>query len=471
MSVRPDGRGGVASLAFRAAPLLLAAILPAAAFAQPAEEPVGTRDDPALVKLSPAELIARLQDESKQTLGTHATAWASGFLAVDEEPRFRGGILGSARPARSATLRELVRRGTAALPDLLRHLDDPRPTKLVIEHGGMIGALWYSDEYDPRHGDPKKQPGKVNTGMGDGTGKDTHVEDQRYTIRVGDLCYVALGQIVNRDLKAVRYQPTACVVINSPVQTPTLAAATRADWAGLTPEEHAGSLAQDAYDKSPYAASSAVRRLLFYYPAAGEKVAVRLLSRPLYDDAAVWDFTELLAREKDAARWGPLAAEFRRTHGDPAADAVPFRLWWTYLAADSDRLDPPDRARVERIMGRLYSEYDPYRPPFINGAAAGEMAELVEGLAGVRSAAIDRVVGGVFGVVARDDAGAKHDRDGRDELAIACVARLAGGGRDAELRAFVAARVRALEDLPEGEVNRQTLEDFRRWTKRLEESR
>src|SRR5262245_28230596 len=84
----------------------------------------------ALEKMSAEELIGWLRYESKQGIGLHATAWASGFLAIDEEPEFHGGMLGAPKPAPSPVLRELVRRGLGALPNLLEHLDDKRPTKL-----------------------------------------------------------------------------------------------------------------------------------------------------------------------------------------------------------------------------------------------------------------------------------------------------------------------------------------------------
>jgi len=41
-----------------------------------------------------------------------------------------------------------------------------------------------------------------------------------YTVKVGDVCYAIIGQIVNRSLMAVRYQPSAGLVINSPIEMP-----------------------------------------------------------------------------------------------------------------------------------------------------------------------------------------------------------------------------------------------------------
>ena len=247
--------------------LCFSGLLSCPVMTQPPSKNAGLDAKAALDKLTVDELIAKLQEESEQGIGTHATAWASGFIAIDEEPQFRGGIIGSVKPATSPVLREIVRRGVNALPKLLEHVDDKRPTKLVIKHDGGIGGMWHSDEFHSRYADPKKWPPKINTRLEKSDGFEKGKEfEARYTIRVGDLCFVALGQIVNRGLHVVRYQPSACIVINSPVITSALAEAVRKDWSGLTADQHKHSLNDDANSKFPYATSAALKRLLFYYP-------------------------------------------------------------------------------------------------------------------------------------------------------------------------------------------------------------
>ena len=191
-----------------ASALILSALVCVPVFSQPPGKDAKPSAKLPLDKLTTGELIDKLQEESEQGIGTLPFSWASGFLAVDEEPKFRGGILGSEKPAASPVLRESVRRGLGALPMLLEHVDDKRPTKLVIEHSG---AMWHSDEYDPRHTDPKKWPAKVNTDR-DLLGAKARIET-KYPVRVGDLCFVAVGQIVNRELYVVRYQPTLCIIM------------------------------------------------------------------------------------------------------------------------------------------------------------------------------------------------------------------------------------------------------------------
>lgn len=224
-------------------------------------------------------LINNLQDESNEGIGTHSLAWASGFMALDEEPRFHGGVMGAPRPVTSPTMRKLVSLGVAAIPSLLEHLTDARPTKLVMGEAAFPHIKYHSDEYHSRFHDFGRQPANVNI-----ENKALSQSDRRnvsfYRVRVGDLCFVALGQIVNRDLNLTRYQPSCCLVINSPVETPALAAAARQEWAGLTAEEHEKSLLQDVREDKPYLIADAIVRLCFYYPGTGEAQAVSILMAP-----------------------------------------------------------------------------------------------------------------------------------------------------------------------------------------------
>src|SRR5262249_21288700 len=65
--------------------------------------------------------------------------------------------------------------------------------------------------------------------------KEEHVTS--YTVKVGDVCFVAIGQIVGRAYGAVRYQPTACIVLNSPAHDPKLCAEVRSIWNAKNPRD------------------------------------------------------------------------------------------------------------------------------------------------------------------------------------------------------------------------------------------
>jgi hypothetical protein len=109
-------------------------------------------------------------------------------------------------------LKELVTLGPNALPLLLAALDDQTPTKLTIGHDGGFDAMWFSNEL------PLNPVNRFEQAIyREGAGK-TLTEDQTSscTIRIGDVCFVAVGQIVGRSYSAVRYQPSSCIVLNSP---------------------------------------------------------------------------------------------------------------------------------------------------------------------------------------------------------------------------------------------------------------
>ena len=117
-----------------------------------------------LSKLSNDDLIKRLGETSDFGVGFHPTAFVQGFVADDLEPKFAGGILGSSKPKVHPAMKELVRRGVDALPDLIDHLSDKTETGISVGTSGFAGATWHSDEYDPRYTDKNRTPQNVNTG-------------------------------------------------------------------------------------------------------------------------------------------------------------------------------------------------------------------------------------------------------------------------------------------------------------------
>jgi hypothetical protein len=148
-----------------------------------------------------------------------------------------------------------VKLGVKAIPALLDHLTDDRRTKIVIEHGFGIGGLFVAQD----KGEMAEEK------VGDGFGATT-----RYTVRVGDLCYVALGQIVNRGYTAVRYQPTAIIFATSVPRCKQLRADLVKEWGGLTAEKHRDSLAKDLDSDREDVRAGASFRLAYYYPEAFE---------------------------------------------------------------------------------------------------------------------------------------------------------------------------------------------------------
>lgn len=204
------------------------------------------------------KLIDDLMQIDSQAPGLHGTASYLGFIAEDRPPQFELGIIGSPAPKVPPQMRELMRRGPAVLPQLIGHLDDKRPTKLTID-GDSFMFRYFSDEYHPKNRPTKEPPRPIE--------KPQRAFDGGYTVKVGDVCYALVGQIVNRLLAAVRYQPTGGLIINSPIESPALIERVRSDWGKLDVAAHKASLIADVQsDDHVWAFGPALVRLRFYYP-------------------------------------------------------------------------------------------------------------------------------------------------------------------------------------------------------------
>lgn len=216
--------------------------------------------------LSNQRLVDALTEVSEAAPGAVDLGNFDGFIAEDRALRMQMGIVGAPAPVVPPAMRELVRRGPEALPALIGCLDDARPTRLVVGAPGpdAFPFMWaiLSDEYDPRHAKDR--------GAGGGPMDGRPLPRDGYVVKVADLCFTLIGQIVNRGLTTVRYQPTAGLIVNSPIETPSLRTRVIADWSGLDRGQHRASLLADlvapATPDLPDRSNEALRRLRFYYP-------------------------------------------------------------------------------------------------------------------------------------------------------------------------------------------------------------
>lgn len=243
--------------------------LEGAAFADDGEETAEIRD-----------LIASLTGIDKPDYGL--APWMSGqqFAPVTSTQTFDTGILGHHGLVTSSAVERLVAFGPKAIPALLKALDDAAPTRLTFQQGGM-GGMWHGRELQVNPALERevrvRQEHPEFAEPGRGLGRlDEHIE--RYEVTRGDICFVILGQIVNRNYQAVRYQPTACRVINSPSADPLIASAVREIWRSDDPARMLlDSLLADlcTRDDTMHASTplqcGAATRLLYYFPrqAAG----------------------------------------------------------------------------------------------------------------------------------------------------------------------------------------------------------
>lgn len=225
---------------------------------------------PELTNVPTANLIDDLVDIDAQAPGLHSTALVRTFIADNSPSEFAGGVIGSVAPKSFPQMTELVRRGVRSLPLLIQHLDDKRPTKLTVG-GDFFMFMYFSDEYDSK-----------TAAHGEGHARLEKNFDGKYTVRVGDICYALIGQIVNRDLLPIRYQPTAGLVVNSPLEAPVLIEEVQRDWGNIDAEGHEASLLADARAGSDlWKYGPALRRLRFYYPDEYRKQAAGALKEKI----------------------------------------------------------------------------------------------------------------------------------------------------------------------------------------------
>jgi hypothetical protein len=206
-------------------------------------------------------LINRLANLDTKMPGIDDTATWDFFAAEESEAQFLTGLIPNSPPPVPPHVREIVRRGALALPELLKHLTDARPTKIRVgnseSESETVGGQFFGNEYYPRDRTMKVPSCDAACPSFEG----------QYVVKIGDVCQVLIGQIVNRRLHAVRYQPTLIVFVNSPIETPTLAEWIRKDWSRVNERALMDSLladlraAEDVYDSAP-----ALRRLRFYFP-------------------------------------------------------------------------------------------------------------------------------------------------------------------------------------------------------------
>jgi len=189
--------------------------------------------------LSPAEtahiskLIANLANIDSPDFGLSATMSGESFAPIADAQNAGAFLLTDHRLKGSDDFKELVEIGPQALPFLLKALDDPTPTKLIINYHSDFGTMEYSDELWGNPGNAAEQKILATMPKRDAS----HFQDSinTYTVKIGDVCFVITGQIVGRPYSAVRYQPTACIIVNSPVHDTNLASHVRAIWSSPEP--------------------------------------------------------------------------------------------------------------------------------------------------------------------------------------------------------------------------------------------
>lgn len=368
------------------------------------------------------ELIDRLVDVSEPGFGYSVYFAGSEFLPYEETGQMGMFVFGGTRRARSETLLRLVEAGSDAVPTLIEHLGDDRQ----IRTEPIRGMMWidFPDEYDFNERTRPAAPVGVN--RRDSFLKEKHPD--RHALTVGDLCFVALGQIVNRHFSASRYQPSGGAVINSPTHSTALRKAIVDEWSGLTKQQHKDRLIED-FVKPDHEGrrTGAYLRLAHYYPAAVESLVLDELAKPTFDAVAVEKLCrERLYKTRNTTERRRIYDEFIRLHGEASVAGLMDQLF-----DDLDTLETHERGALSppltdfgtqprELLIQLFQKpagITSKSRPIVVSASATERARLIEVLIHDDSRRIGDAVREIY---------LKSPTDAR--LATACLRSLASRG-------------------------------------------
>lgn len=113
-------------------------------------------------------LIDKLTEVADSDIGYSPVAWGRSFLPLDRKSSWRGGLLFQKPEVPSDTLRAIVKQGAAAVPQLIKHLDDKRSTKIKVTHDfGPLGGMLFTDVCDYNARTAKADPNSKRLGDDD----------------------------------------------------------------------------------------------------------------------------------------------------------------------------------------------------------------------------------------------------------------------------------------------------------------
>lgn len=297
-------------------------------------------------------------------------------------PGFRSEAPGDEKGTRAA--RRLIACGPEAVPHLLAHLDDHRPTAAHINCRSFYETLDYNHrpEHEPPFGVRLGIPEKPRTPR---RGED-HFD---YRPTVGDAAFEVLGQIVNRDYH-ICYLDQAGADIISLCYSDKLRLQLKKEWGDLTRAALRDRLVADfRRSDSHVRRKGAYLRLLAYFPDAVEETVLGELRRPTYSPEEVKEFlrTQLEPHlELDLLR--SRLETFVDRSGPAAADGLRAFLFeqltrLEYWEADEEAKDDAPGKGSRRLLVELF-----HYPPTVRGSDApprrydtdGERAELLRSL-------------------------------------------------------------------------------------------
>jgi hypothetical protein len=236
------------------------------------------------------QLIASLADMDRPDFGLSPTLGGSNFAQLANQSHVDSVLLTNHNIQQTGALRDLVALGPDSLPYLLAALDDKTPTKLVIKHDRGFGGMFFEQELWLNTAIQAEAAVAATRPALSPSQREESIAS--YTVTIGDVCFVAIGQIVGRPYEAIRYQPTAIIVVNSPTHDPWLCNAVRTIWSSKEPAQRLfRSLLMDystrgssgegkltaGWEMASTVQCDAALRLLYYFP----KSSARLIAQRL----------------------------------------------------------------------------------------------------------------------------------------------------------------------------------------------
>jgi HEAT repeat protein len=236
------------------------------------------------------QLIADLALMAHPDFGLSSSISGHAFAPLPDHEHVAMVLLANPRVESSSAMRRLVEIGPDALPFLLGSLGDKTPTKLKVPPA-MNNLFGNELDGNPLNSSERRVLSKRPANTDDDDSDDDSAA--WYQVKVGDACFVAIGQIVGRAYSAVRYQPSAIVIINSPVRSASLRDSVRAIWSSRNPAQKVlGSLLIDYATEGIFNGKSldgwgegsnrqieAAVRLLYYFPKESAPLIAERLKR------------------------------------------------------------------------------------------------------------------------------------------------------------------------------------------------
>ena len=249
------------------------------------------------------KLIGELANIEKNDIYLNRTLWGSVFVPIGKFNTFGDWTNESVNA--SDAVKKLIQFGPTAIPFLLEGLDDATPTQIVINSVKTEGAIAGGMAFDEvLHGNPAnpnehhilrlhRLPWTSSTQIGNSLAVEPEIES--YRIKIGDVCFVILGQIVGRkyEIASSTHVKSLGILICSPVHKKRMRVRLRNIWKTSNPKQKLlesllldfstrGMVQPDSLDNWTIGNNfqiEASKRLLFYFPEVAVPILVDRLDQ------------------------------------------------------------------------------------------------------------------------------------------------------------------------------------------------